>query len=82
MTLEEILKRLRRINSFLELSDEMIISYAGESARGYERAVKVGKTCADLSELIKELKVKGLCESSTVCIEQWKERTCQKSLRI
>lgn len=69
MTLEEILKRLRRINSFLELSDEMIISYAGETARGCERAVKVGKTYADLSELIKELKVKGLCESSTVCIE-------------
>ena len=47
MTLEEILKRLRKINIFLELSDEMIISYAGESARGYERAVKIGKTCAE-----------------------------------
>lgn len=69
MTLEEILKRLRRINSFLELSDEMIISYAGEAARGYERAVKIGKTYADLSELIKELKAEGLSESNTVCVE-------------
>lgn len=66
MTLEEILKRLRRINSFLELSDEMIISYAGETARGYERAVKIGKTCADISELISELKAKGLSESNIV----------------
>jgi len=51
MTLEEILKRLRK------------------SARGYERAVKIGKTCADLTELIKELKAEGLSESNTVCVE-------------
>lgn len=82
MTLEEILKRLRRIKSFLELSDEMIISYVGESARGYERAVKIGKTCADLTELIKELKAESLFKSNTVCIEEGKERRCQKSLRI
>ena len=47
----------------------MIISYAGETARGCEHAVKIGKTCADISELIKELKAEGLSESNTVCIE-------------
>ena len=47
----------------------MIISDDGETVRGYAPAVKIGKTCADLTELIKELKAEGLSESNTVCIE-------------
>ena len=62
MTLEEILKRLRNINAFLDLSNEEIIDYAGETARGCEYAVKAGKTWDDISEFIKELETEGLSD--------------------
>lgn len=62
MTLEEILKRLRNINAFLDLSNEEISDYAGKTARGCEYAVKAGKTWADISEFIKELETEGLSD--------------------
>ena len=62
MTLEDILKKLRNINTFLDLSNEEVIDYAGESARGCEYAIKVGKTWADISEFIKELETESLSD--------------------
>lgn len=55
MTSQEIVKRLRKINNFLELSNEEIAEFAGETSKGYENAVKVGKISADILLLIKDI---------------------------
>ena len=44
MISQEIVKKLREINNFLELSNEEIAEFAGETSKDYENAVKVGKS--------------------------------------